>query len=189
MNMVHDGEADQGDPPSLAQFVHCTAVLPQEADLWLVPSSRQKEIFPETSTWRNSQGTGQGRLLKRRQALGACGQSRVSLHPEVMILSSQLMAAAVTTFLQLADQCLTSALDCRQAAEQLEKVRGLVLKVRCVEGSPVARVLRATTQAACDPCRSSPQTVRPLCGGSPGTGCWGSSGPLYGVSSGCDITW
>lgn len=136
MNMVHDGEADQGDPPSLAQFVHCTAMLPWEADLWLVPSSRQKEIFPETSTWRNSQGTGQGRLLKRHQALGACGQSKVSLHPEVMILSSQLMAAAVTTFLQLADQCLTSALDCRQAAEQLEKVRGLVLKVRCVEGSP-----------------------------------------------------
>lgn len=46
------------------------------------------------------------------------------------------MAAAVTTFLQLADQCLTSALDRSQAAEQLEKVRGLVLKVRCVEGSP-----------------------------------------------------
>ncbi|XP_051034100.1 protein Niban 3 isoform X2 [Phodopus roborovskii] len=29
---------------------------------------------------------------------------------------------------QLADQCLTSTLDCSQAAEQLEKVRGLVLK-------------------------------------------------------------
>ncbi|XP_028711784.1 protein Niban 3 isoform X1 [Peromyscus leucopus] len=43
-------------------------------------------------------------------------------------LAQQLMAAAVTTFLELADQCLTSALDCGQAAEQLEKVRGLVLK-------------------------------------------------------------
>ncbi|XP_031196108.1 protein Niban 3 isoform X2 [Mastomys coucha] len=43
-------------------------------------------------------------------------------------LAQQLMAAAVTTFLQLADQCLTSALDRSQAAEQLEKVRGLVLK-------------------------------------------------------------
>ncbi|XP_028640659.1 niban-like protein 2 isoform X2 [Grammomys surdaster] len=43
-------------------------------------------------------------------------------------LAQQLMAAAVTTFLQLADQCLTSALDCSQAAAQLEKVRGLVLK-------------------------------------------------------------
>ncbi|XP_075843193.1 protein Niban 3 isoform X6 [Microtus pennsylvanicus] len=43
-------------------------------------------------------------------------------------LAQQLMAAAVTTFLQLADKCLTSTLDCDQAAEQLEKVRGLVLK-------------------------------------------------------------
>ncbi|KAL1773003.1 niban 2 [Sigmodon hispidus] len=43
-------------------------------------------------------------------------------------LAQQLMAAAVTTFLQLADQCLTSALDCSQTVEQLEKVRGLVLK-------------------------------------------------------------
>ncbi|XP_055474721.1 protein Niban 3 isoform X1 [Psammomys obesus] len=43
-------------------------------------------------------------------------------------LVQQLMASAVTTFLQLADKCLTSALDCSQAVEQLEKVRGLVLK-------------------------------------------------------------
>ncbi|XP_057608670.1 protein Niban 3 [Chionomys nivalis] len=43
-------------------------------------------------------------------------------------LAQQLTAAAVTTFLQLADKCLTSTLDCDQAAEQLEKVRGLVLK-------------------------------------------------------------
>ncbi|CAO2612484.1 Protein Niban 3 [Lemmus lemmus] len=43
-------------------------------------------------------------------------------------LAQQLTAAAVTTFLQLADKCLTSTLDCEQAAEQLEKVRGLVLK-------------------------------------------------------------
>lgn len=40
------------------------------------------------------------------------------------------MADAVATFLQLADQCLTTALDCNQAAQQLEKVRGRVLKVR-----------------------------------------------------------
>lgn len=40
------------------------------------------------------------------------------------------MADAVATFLQLADQCLTAALDCAQAAQQLEKVRGRVLKVR-----------------------------------------------------------
>ncbi|XP_053441652.1 protein Niban 3 isoform X1 [Nycticebus coucang] len=43
-------------------------------------------------------------------------------------LSQQLMADAVATFLQLADQCLTTALDCDQAAQQLEKVRGRVLK-------------------------------------------------------------
>ncbi|ERE89025.1 procollagen galactosyltransferase 1 [Cricetulus griseus] len=46
----------------------------------------------------------------------------------VQDVAQQLMADAVTTFLQLADQCLTSTLDCGQAAEQLEKVRGLVLK-------------------------------------------------------------
>ena len=45
-------------------------------------------------------------------------------------LLPQLMADAVATFLQLADQCLTMALDCSQAAQQLEKVRGRVLKVR-----------------------------------------------------------
>ncbi|XP_058513878.1 protein Niban 3 [Ochotona princeps] len=43
-------------------------------------------------------------------------------------LAQQLMANAVATFLQLADQCLTSALDRAQAAGQLEKVRGRVLK-------------------------------------------------------------
>uniref|UniRef100_A0A8C8WI64 Niban apoptosis regulator 3 n=1 Tax=Panthera leo TaxID=9689 RepID=A0A8C8WI64_PANLE len=43
-------------------------------------------------------------------------------------LAQQLMADAVATFLQLADQCLTAALDCTQAAQQLEKVRGRVLK-------------------------------------------------------------
>ncbi|XP_021078758.1 protein Niban 3 isoform X2 [Mesocricetus auratus] len=49
-------------------------------------------------------------------------------------LAQQLMADAVTTFLQLADQCLTSGLDCGQAAEQLEKVRGLVLKKLASDG-------------------------------------------------------
>uniref|UniRef100_A0A8C9B4R9 Niban apoptosis regulator 3 n=1 Tax=Prolemur simus TaxID=1328070 RepID=A0A8C9B4R9_PROSS len=43
-------------------------------------------------------------------------------------LAQQLMADAVATFLQLADQCLTTALNCDQAAQQLEKVRGRVLK-------------------------------------------------------------
>lgn len=45
-------------------------------------------------------------------------------------LLPQLMADAVTTFLQLADQCLTTTLDCDQATQQLEKVRGRMLKVR-----------------------------------------------------------
>uniref|UniRef100_A0A452QBM7 Niban apoptosis regulator 3 n=1 Tax=Ursus americanus TaxID=9643 RepID=A0A452QBM7_URSAM len=43
-------------------------------------------------------------------------------------LAQQLMADAVATFLHLADQCLTTALDCTQAAQRLEKVRGRVLK-------------------------------------------------------------
>ncbi|XP_066126170.1 protein Niban 3 isoform X1 [Saccopteryx bilineata] len=46
----------------------------------------------------------------------------------VQDLAQQLMADAVATFLQLADQCLTMTLDCNQAAQQLEKVRGRVLK-------------------------------------------------------------
>lgn len=151
----------------------------READPWLVPSSRGKETFPETSASRQA-------VDRPRPTAGKASGIR-SLRSQQgfwghLALPSQLMAAAVTTFLQLADQCLTSALDCSQAAEQLEKVRGLVLKVRCVCGRvPMARVMRTTTQAACDPCRSSPRTVRPLDGGSPGTGCWGSSGPLYGA--------
>ncbi|XP_012584383.1 PREDICTED: niban-like protein 2 [Condylura cristata] len=43
-------------------------------------------------------------------------------------LVQQLMADSVATFLQLADQCLTPTLDCHQAVQQLEKVRGRVLK-------------------------------------------------------------
>nr|XP_054321947.1 protein Niban 3 isoform X3 [Pongo pygmaeus] len=43
-------------------------------------------------------------------------------------LAQQLMADAVATFLQLADQCLTTALNCDQAAQRLERVRGRVLK-------------------------------------------------------------
>ncbi|XP_037363873.1 protein Niban 3 [Talpa occidentalis] len=46
----------------------------------------------------------------------------------VQDLLQQLMADSVATFLQLADQCLTPSLDCHQAAQQLEKVRGRVLK-------------------------------------------------------------
>lgn len=53
------------------------------------------------------------------------------------LLLPQLMADAVATFLQLADQCLTTALDCDQASRQLEKVRARVLKVRSGEAAAV----------------------------------------------------
>ncbi|XP_003413318.1 protein Niban 3 [Loxodonta africana] len=51
-----------------------------------------------------------------------------SLVFRVQDIAQQLMADAAATFLQLADQCLTAALDCQQATKQLEKVRGRVLK-------------------------------------------------------------
>ncbi|KAF6306170.1 hypothetical protein mRhiFer1_004828 [Rhinolophus ferrumequinum] len=58
-------------------------------------------------------------------------------------LAQQLMADAVATFLQLADQCLTTALDCNQAAQQLEKVRGRVLKkFQSDSGSAQRRFIR-----------------------------------------------
>uniref|UniRef100_A0A2K6AX49 Niban apoptosis regulator 3 n=1 Tax=Macaca nemestrina TaxID=9545 RepID=A0A2K6AX49_MACNE len=54
-------------------------------------------------------------------------------------LAQQLIADAVATFLQLADQCLTMALNCDQAAQRLERVRGRVLKVLSgkMHGSPL----------------------------------------------------
>nr|KAF6400957.1 hypothetical protein HJG63_004785 [Rousettus aegyptiacus] len=58
-------------------------------------------------------------------------------------LAQQLMADTVATFLQLADQCLTMALDCDQAAQQLEKVRGRVLKkFQSDSGSAQRRFIR-----------------------------------------------
>uniref|UniRef100_A0A8C4L5Y5 Niban apoptosis regulator 3 n=1 Tax=Equus asinus asinus TaxID=83772 RepID=A0A8C4L5Y5_EQUAS len=58
-------------------------------------------------------------------------------------LAQQLMADAVATFLQLADQCLTTALDCDQASRQLEKVRARVLKkFRSDSGSARRRRVR-----------------------------------------------
>eukprot|EP00069_Balaena_mysticetus_P019853 bmy_02600T0 len=66
------------------------------------------------------------------QTLLTQGMDRLSRHlrgsPSSTRLRKELMADAVATFLQLADQCLTTALDCDQAAQQLEKVRGRVLK-------------------------------------------------------------
>ncbi|XP_059552245.1 protein Niban 3 isoform X1 [Myotis daubentonii] len=69
---------------------------------------------------------GRGRLEQLVVPFGFLGAR--SLVFGAQDLAQQLMADAVATFLQLADQCLTSALDCNQAAQQLEKVRGRVLK-------------------------------------------------------------
>ncbi|KAK2495058.1 hypothetical protein MC885_004185 [Smutsia gigantea] len=56
---------------------------------------------------------------------------------------SLLMANAVATFLQLADQGLTTAVDCGQAAQQLEKVRERVLKkFQSDSGSAQRRFIR-----------------------------------------------
>lgn len=78
------------------------------------------------------------------------------------------MADAVATFLQLADQCLTTALDCDQAAQQLEKVRGRVLKVRPMGRAQAwAWVPRwLLDQPLCVLCRSSSLTVAQLRGDS-----------------------
>lgn len=95
------------------------------------------DIFPQTGARVEVLGCG---VILRCGIILGCGVIRAS--------PPQLMAAAVTTFLELADQCLTSALDCGQAAEQLEKVRGLVLKVRLGRG-PSPRVLRAFTGWLC----------------------------------------
>lgn len=72
--------------------------------------------------------------MLRRGQLGRSGAQEAG----AQILGSsrhlllQLIADAVATFLQLADQCLTMALNCDQAAQRLERVRGRVLKVRSV---------------------------------------------------------
>ncbi|XP_055975649.1 protein Niban 3 [Sorex fumeus] len=67
-----------------------------------------------------------GRLGQLTAPFGFSGTQ--SLVFGVLDLVQQLMADAVATFLQLADQCLSPALDCDQAAGQLEKVQGRVLK-------------------------------------------------------------
>ncbi|XP_072872916.1 protein Niban 3 isoform X4 [Chlorocebus sabaeus] len=53
---------------------------------------------------------------------------RLRQSPSGTRLRRELIADAVATFLQLADQCLTMALNCDQAAQRLERVRGRVLK-------------------------------------------------------------
>ncbi|XP_040484990.1 protein Niban 3 isoform X1 [Ursus maritimus] len=79
----------------------------------------------------------QGRLGQLVVPLGFFGTQ--SLVFGAQDLAQQLMADAVATFLQLADQCLTTALDCTQAAQRLEKVRGRVLKKFQSDGSSAQR--------------------------------------------------
>uniref|UniRef100_A0A2K5EKS7 Niban apoptosis regulator 3 n=1 Tax=Aotus nancymaae TaxID=37293 RepID=A0A2K5EKS7_AOTNA len=67
-----------------------------------------------------------GRLGQLAAPFGFLGMQ--SLVFAAQDLAQQLMADAVATFLQLADQCLTTALNCDQAAQRLERVRGRVLK-------------------------------------------------------------
>ncbi|XP_070375502.1 protein Niban 3 isoform X4 [Equus asinus] len=81
------------------------------------------------------------------QTLLARGMDRLSRHlrgsSSGAQLRKELMADAVATFLQLADQCLTTALDCDQASRQLEKVRARVLKkFRSDSGSARRRRVR-----------------------------------------------
>ncbi|XP_019497545.1 PREDICTED: niban-like protein 2 isoform X2 [Hipposideros armiger] len=83
----------------------------------------------------------QGRLRQLVAPFGFLGTQSVVFGAQD--LAQQLMADAVTTFLQLADQCLTTALDCNQAAQQLEKVRGRVLKkFQSDSGSAQKRFIR-----------------------------------------------
>ncbi|XP_006876386.1 PREDICTED: niban-like protein 2 [Chrysochloris asiatica] len=75
-----------------------------------------------------------GQLVKPFGFLGT-----QSLVFRVQDLAQQLMADATATFLQLADQCLTVALDCQQAVQQLEKVKGRVLKKFQYDGDAMQR--------------------------------------------------
>ncbi|XP_075412468.1 protein Niban 3 [Tenrec ecaudatus] len=77
------------------------------------------------------------RLRQLTEPFGFLGTQ--SLVFRVQDLAQQLMADAAATFLQLADQCLTAALDCQQAVEQLEKVRGRVLKKSQSDSSSTQR--------------------------------------------------
>ncbi|KAM6218878.1 protein Niban 3 [Rhynchocyon petersi] len=79
----------------------------------------------------------QGRLRELAKPFGFFGTRSLVLR--VQDLAQQLMADASATFLQLADQCLTVALDCQQVVEQLEKVRGRVLKKFESDGNSAQR--------------------------------------------------
>nr|XP_003464244.2 niban-like protein 2 [Cavia porcellus] len=92
--------------------VHSLGELPWDAELMQV-------------CYREAE-RGRGRLRQLAAPFGFLGIQ--SLVFGAQDLAQQLVANAVATFLQLADQGLSAALDRDQAAQQLEKVRGRVLK-------------------------------------------------------------
>ncbi|KAG8517279.1 Niban-like protein 2 [Galemys pyrenaicus] len=69
-----------------------------------------------------------GCLEQLMMPFGFLGVQSLVFGVQDLVQQVRLMADSVATFLQLADQCLTPALDCHQAVQQLEKVRGRVLK-------------------------------------------------------------
>ncbi|XP_032989822.1 protein Niban 3 isoform X3 [Rhinolophus ferrumequinum] len=84
-----------------------------------------------------------GRLRQLVAPFGFLGSRSLVFGAQDLAQQVRLMADAVATFLQLADQCLTTALDCNQAAQQLEKVRGRVLKkFQSDSGSAQRRFIR-----------------------------------------------
>uniref|UniRef100_H0VMR5 Niban apoptosis regulator 3 n=1 Tax=Cavia porcellus TaxID=10141 RepID=H0VMR5_CAVPO len=103
--------------------VHSLGELPWDAELMQV-------------CYREAE-RGRGRLRQLAAPFGFLGIQ--SLVFGAQDLAQQLVANAVATFLQLADQGLSAALDRDQAAQQLEKVRGRVLKVKGggMEGTPL----------------------------------------------------
>ncbi|XP_012883792.1 PREDICTED: niban-like protein 2 [Dipodomys ordii] len=96
----------------MRELVHALAAIP-----W---SPERMERIYEEATRRRAQ------LEALTAPFGFQGAR--SLVFGVQGVAQQLMADAVATFLQLADQCLTSALEPDQALGQLERVRSLVLK-------------------------------------------------------------
>uniref|UniRef100_A0A8C2V425 Niban apoptosis regulator 3 n=1 Tax=Chinchilla lanigera TaxID=34839 RepID=A0A8C2V425_CHILA len=76
---------------------------------------------------------GRARLAKLAAPFGFLGTQNLVFGAQD--LAQQLTADAVATFLQLADQGLTAALDRDQAAQQLEKARGRVLKKLSADGA------------------------------------------------------
>ncbi|XP_047632583.1 protein Niban 3 isoform X2 [Phacochoerus africanus] len=85
-------------------------------------------FFGTQSLVFGAQDLAQQKVLPDLGKRGCLRRGGGGLNQNGLVERSRLMADAVATFLQLADQYLTTALDCDQAAQQLEKVGGRVLK-------------------------------------------------------------